>query len=52
VSAIKNDGSYTWNVPADLEAGTGPTGYGIQLIDDITGQYQCTFLCASSMRQY
>ncbi|CAO2649940.1 Nn.00g012320.m01.CDS01 [Neocucurbitaria sp. VM-36] len=37
---IANSGSLTWTPAADLEATTGPTGYGIQLIDDVTGQYQ------------
>lgn len=37
---IANSGSLKWTPAADLEATTGPTGYGIQLIDDVTGQYQ------------
>lgn len=37
---IANSGSLTWTPSADLEATTGPNGYGIQLIDDVTGQYQ------------
>lgn len=38
VVGIANSGSYTWNVPANLEADT--SRYGIQLIDDVTGFYQ------------
>jgi hypothetical protein len=37
---IANSGSLVWTPSADLEATTGNTGYGIQLIDDVTGQYQ------------
>ncbi|OQO14256.1 hypothetical protein B0A48_01132 [Cryoendolithus antarcticus] len=37
---IKNSGSFVWDPKTDLEPGT--TGYGIQLIDDATGQYQYT----------
>ncbi|KAF1837099.1 hypothetical protein BDW02DRAFT_180187 [Decorospora gaudefroyi] len=38
---IANSGSLTWTPAADLEATNGsPTGYGIQIIDDVTGQYQ------------
>jgi len=37
---ISNSGSLTWTPASDLEATTGPTGYGIQIIDDVTGQYQ------------
>lgn len=41
---IANSGSYTWTPPADFGPGLSETtGYGIQLIDDVTGQYQCAF---------
>jgi hypothetical protein len=36
--SIVNTGSFSWTPASDLEADT--THYGIQLIDDITGQYQ------------
>jgi hypothetical protein len=35
---IANSGSFSWTPSASLEADT--THYGLQLIDDITGQYQ------------
>ena len=38
VEKIPNLGSYSWTPATDLVPGT--TGYGIQLIDDETGQYQ------------
>lgn len=40
VENCENNGSYVWNPEDNLEPGT--TGYGIQLIDDETGQYQYT----------
>ncbi|KAF2119521.1 Ser-Thr-rich glycosyl-phosphatidyl-inositol-anchored membrane family-domain-containing protein [Lophiotrema nucula] len=40
VESIDNTGSYTWTPETKLPGTTGNTGYGIQLIDDITGQYQ------------
>jgi hypothetical protein len=40
VEMIPNDGSYVWDPKSDLAP--GDTGYGIQLIDDATGQYQYT----------
>jgi len=39
---IENSGSYTWEPKSDLEGSDGAKGYGIQLIDDKTGQYQYT----------
>lgn len=36
---ITNSGSLAWTPSADLEATQGQ-GYGIQIIDDVTGQYQ------------
>jgi hypothetical protein len=39
---IPNSGSYSWNVESSLVASEGAKGYGIQLIDDATGQYQYT----------
>ena len=39
---IENSGSYTWDPKSTLEASEGAKGYGIQLIDDKTGQYQYT----------
>lgn len=39
---IPNSGSYSWVPPADFGPGLSETtGYGIQLIDDVTGKYQC-----------
>ncbi|KAF2711907.1 hypothetical protein K504DRAFT_489684 [Pleomassaria siparia CBS 279.74] len=35
---IANSGSFKWTPSSDLEADT--THYGLQLIDDVTGQYQ------------
>jgi hypothetical protein len=37
---IANSGSLQWTPSPDLEATSGPNGYGIQIIDDVTGQYQ------------
>jgi hypothetical protein len=39
---IENSGSYTWEPKSTLEPSEGAKGYGIQLIDDKTGQYQYT----------
>jgi hypothetical protein len=39
---IPNSGSYSWNPETSLVASEGAKGYGIQLIDDATGQYQYT----------
>jgi hypothetical protein len=39
---IENSGSYTWDPKSTLEPSEGAKGYGIQLIDDATGQYQYT----------
>lgn len=39
---IENSGSYTWDPKKTLEPSGGAKGYGIQLIDDKTGQYQYT----------
>jgi len=39
---IENDGSYSWTPSTSLVASEGAKGYGIQLIDDATGQYQYT----------
>ncbi|GAB7363237.1 hypothetical protein MBLNU230_g3519t1 [Neophaeotheca triangularis] len=41
VEGAENNGSYAWTPSSDLEP-TGTRGYGIQLIDDETGQYQYT----------
>jgi hypothetical protein len=38
VEGIDNTGTYTWTPAADLEADT--THYGLQIIDDVNGQYQ------------
>ncbi|KAF2247691.1 hypothetical protein BU26DRAFT_352021 [Trematosphaeria pertusa] len=40
VEGIENSGSFVWTPSGDLEPTADATGYGIQLIDDITGQYQ------------
>lgn len=37
---IANSGSLAWTPASSLEATEGPNGYGIQIIDDVTGQYQ------------
>lgn len=37
---INNSGSFVWTPASTLEATTTPTGYGLQLIDDVNGQYQ------------
>ncbi|KAG9194289.1 hypothetical protein G6011_04324 [Alternaria panax] len=37
---IANSGSISWTPAATLEATGGPNGYGIQIIDDVTGEYQ------------
>jgi hypothetical protein len=37
---ISNSGTFSWTPASDLEATSGPNGYGIQIIDDVTGQYQ------------
>ena len=39
---IPNSGSYSWKPENSLVASEGAKGYGIQLIDDATGQYQYT----------
>ncbi|KAH8698138.1 Ser-Thr-rich glycosyl-phosphatidyl-inositol-anchored membrane family-domain-containing protein, partial [Phaeosphaeriaceae sp. PMI808] len=38
ITGIANSGSYVWTPSGALEADT--THYGLQLIDDVTGQYQ------------
>lgn len=44
VERIENDGEYVWTPSTDLEPSPEgiAQGYGIQLIDDATGQYQYT----------
>ncbi|KAF7188606.1 hypothetical protein HII31_10268 [Pseudocercospora fuligena] len=42
VEKTENDGSYVWTPKDDLEPTENAQGYGIQLIDDATGQYQYT----------
>ncbi|KAL1798250.1 hypothetical protein ACET3X_002287 [Alternaria dauci] len=37
---IANSGSLSWTPASTLEATGGPNGYGIQIIDDVTGEYQ------------
>lgn len=37
---IVNGGSLAWTPAADLPVTDGNTGYGLQIIDDVTGQYQ------------
>jgi hypothetical protein len=37
---LSNSGSLSWTPASTLEATEGPNGYGIQIIDDVTGQYQ------------
>ncbi|EUC50833.1 hypothetical protein COCMIDRAFT_32049 [Bipolaris oryzae ATCC 44560] len=37
---IKNSGSLTWTPAADLPVTEANQGYGLQIIDDVTGQYQ------------
>lgn len=39
--SIPNSGSFVWTPPSTFgNSSDGPNGYGIQLIDDVTGQYQ------------
>ena len=38
--SIENSGSFSWTPSSDL-APSQPTGYGIQLVVEGTGQYQC-----------
>lgn len=40
VENIPNSGKFVWTPDAALEATAGPNGYGIQLIDEVTGAYQ------------
>jgi hypothetical protein len=40
VEGIANTGSYTWTPETTLPGTVGNKGYGIQLIDDVNGQYQ------------
>jgi hypothetical protein len=40
VEGISNSGSFVWTPESSLEATSDATGYGIQLIDDVTGQFQ------------
>ena len=44
VEKTENDGTYVWQVKDNLEPSADGVaqGYGIQLIDDATGQYQYT----------
>ncbi|KAK4504275.1 hypothetical protein PRZ48_005191 [Zasmidium cellare] len=42
VEKTDNDGTYVWTPSKDLAPSDGAQGYGIQLIDDATGQYQYT----------
>ncbi|EME83317.1 uncharacterized protein MYCFIDRAFT_215265 [Pseudocercospora fijiensis CIRAD86] len=42
VEKTENNGSYVWTPKDDLEPTDNAQGYGIQLIDDATGQYQYT----------
>lgn len=37
---IANSGSLAWTPASDLPLTDSPNGYGIQIIDDVTGQYQ------------
>lgn len=39
VEGLDNTGTFTWTPAADLEADV--THYGLQIIDDVNGQYQC-----------
>ena len=49
---IENSGSYTWEPKSTLEPSEGAKGYGIQLIDDKTGQYQYTTQFGISNEHY
>jgi len=40
VESIPNSGKFVWTPDAALEATAGPNGYGLQIIDDVTGQFQ------------
>ncbi|KAM0720343.1 hypothetical protein Q7P37_004479 [Cladosporium fusiforme] len=49
---IENSGSYSWDPKKTLEPSEGAKGYGIQLIDDKTGQYQYTTQFGISNEDY
>lgn len=49
---IQNSGSYSWDPKSTLEPSEGAQGYGIQLIDDKTGQYQYTTQFGISNKAY
>lgn len=40
IENLPNTGTFTWIPSVELADSAGPTGYGIQLIDDATGAYQ------------
>lgn len=40
--SIANNGYYVWTPSTDLEP-SQPTGYGLELVVEGTGQYQCKF---------
>lgn len=40
VKGIDNSGSYEWTPEASLEATTDATGYGLKIVDDVTGDFQ------------
>lgn len=52
VEKIDNSGSYVWDPKETLEPSEGAKGYGIQLIDDKTGQYQYTTQFGISNKDY
>lgn len=37
---VSNSGSFSWTPSSSLEATQGPNGYGLQIIDQITGDFQ------------
>lgn len=40
VEGIPNNGKFSWTPDTALEGTAGPEGYGIQIIDDVNGQFQ------------
>lgn len=40
VEGLENKGSYEYSFPGSFGASDGPSGYGIQIIDDVNGNYQ------------
>ncbi|USW48819.1 hypothetical protein Slin15195_G021380 [Septoria linicola] len=52
VEGTPNNGTYSWTPKTDLTPTEAAQGYGIQLIDDATGQYQYTTQFGISNSKY